>query len=82
MWLWRGNVIRYDMKDIDPLITMFCVRNWMTDKEFCDYIKIAPWTLRNWRREWSIPVSMVHKLRRFIQIDFMNLTPVNTNGVE
>lgn len=82
MWLGRWVVIRYDMKDIEPLITMFCVRNWMTDKEFCKFIKISPVTLWNWRREWSIPVSMVHKLRRFMNIDFMSLTPVNTNGVE
>lgn len=80
--MWRGVVIRYDFAPIEPLITMFCVRNGMTMAQFGKHVKIAPATIRNWKREWSIPVMMVHKLKKFIPIDFMDLKPVNTNGVE
>lgn len=80
--MWRGVVIRYDFKPIEPLITMYCVRNWLNEKQFCEKVHIAQWTLINWRKSWSIPVTMVHKLKRHIPINFMDLTPVNTNGVE
>lgn len=82
MWMWRWVVIRYAFSDIEPRITMYCVRNWYSDKQFCEKVKIAQGTLNNWRKTWSIPVTAVHKLKRYINIDFMELTPVNTNGVE
>lgn len=82
MWMWRWVVIRYAFSDIEPRITMYCVRNGYSDKQFCEKVKIAQGTLNNWRKTWSIPVTMVHKLKKYIPIDFMELTPVNTNGVE
>lgn len=82
MWMWRWVVIRYDFSVIEPRIIMYCVRNGYTEKQFCEKVKIAQWTLKNWRKEWSIPVTQVRKLKRYIPIDFMELTPVNTNGVE
>jgi hypothetical protein len=82
MWMWRWVVIRYAFSAIEPRITMYCVRNWLTDKQFCEKVHIAPWTLNNWRKTWSIPITSVHRLKRYINIDFMELTPVNTDGVE
>ena len=82
MWMWRGVVIRYDFAPIEPLITMYCVRNWLTMAQFWKAVKIAPATIRNWKREWSIPVMMVQRLKKYIPIDFTDLRAVNTNGVE
>lgn len=82
MWMWRWVVIRYAFSDIEPRITMYCVRNWYTDKQFCEKVKIAQWTLNNWRKSWSIPANAVRRLKKYIPIDFMELRPVNTNGVE
>lgn len=80
--MWRWVVIRYDYTDIEPLITMYCVRNWMTLAQFGKFVWIAPWTIRNWKKAWSVPVTMVHRLRKIINIDFMNLRAVNTDGIE
>ena len=82
MWMWRWVVIRYDFAPIEPLITMYCVRNWLTMAQFWKAVKIAPATIRNWKREWSIPVMMVQRLKKYIPIDFTDLRAVNTNGVE
>lgn len=80
--MWRWVVIRYDFAPIEPLITMYCVRNWLTMAQFWKAVKIAPATIRNWKREWSIPVMMVQRLKKYIPIDFTDLRAVNTNGVE
>lgn len=61
---------------------MYCVRNWMTDADFCKRLWMSPVTLRNWRRRWSIPVQMVHKLKKILDINFMDLHAVNTDGIE
>lgn len=82
MWMWKWNVIRYDISDIEPLITMYRVRNWMTLAQFCKFTWISTVTIWNWMRKWSVPVMMVHRLRKYIDIDFMKLRPVNTDGIE
>lgn len=54
----------------------------MTDADFCKRLWMSPVTLRNWRRRWSIPVQMVHKLKKILDINFMDLHAVNTDGIE